>query len=382
MPIKYTNANTGLNNAVNPGNGKISTALADNIAGKKQREGDLFDQLSAKDQAAYKEEYDENGKLTKLKKGTEIIILDNERKPITLTNLQAEIIYALSWDISRNAEDTKIKEYIRTLEAGLIPESKIERKIDLEQLSMLLFGSARRREIDKLVEELKTLAATYQYLIIPTSPGKKKVLMQPLLSFEAEGEMNEDTQSEATKKEIRRMKKLNGALYKANITYSSIFFASLTNSFTKVLPNLFSIWGKKGNGTKTEFWFILLSDVSSKHTQYTKAYYASLKTIKDKYKGKITKEAQKEINAIKDKLCYRVSGETLKERTKQDYSSNSTVKRRFVDEVRKCVRSLIEYGIVTDKTIVIDNKGKVIIDFYFNLDFGKKEDEAINEKGK
>lgn len=327
--------------------GQISASLASGVS--LRREPTLFDNLEEDKRLAVIQSDKEN-------------YIDRRGKPIALTNGQTRLIYALSHYLSQYKTDPDIVEYMNSLESNpkKMPK-KIERTLNLKDFCKLYYssdGKARTRDLDSLRKELRTLSNVRQVLYFGGAE-KKARLIAPLISVEEELE------------DLTPDKSLNMDL--ANIRFSPIFLFKMTKEYLPYSRELFRIWGKNGNGTRTELFSVLISDLGSKFP------YKRQTALTEAHKIRRTDFATKEeyLSAVKKArrkaLTYRQNIYTLLERVTTDYSSTRQYKSKLKSDLESALNTIKdEIGIITEWKLTNSKNGDPALEVVFNPDYMKE----------
>ena len=162
----------------------------------------------------------------------------------------------------------------------------------------------------------------------------------------------------------------------ANIIYSSLFLYEAANKYCPLYTQkLFEVWRRN----KTELFAILLSDLESKWRQYylnsikaetaAKQEHKELKaTDKDEY-YRLVAEAKRKA------LIYKSNTLTIRDRVTTDYETDRKQRSRFLPDLQRAIDSLVEYGIITDKSHITQDRESVI--FVYNAKFVPKDTENL-----
>lgn len=300
--------------------------------------------------------------------------IDRKGKEVALSDKQMRLIFALCYFLSLYDDDEKIREYEQELQKGY-KSSNISIPISIRELTRLIMGGGKvsRRDVDITFKEVMELTG-----IIQAQPFIKKDeeitdtkvgFFAPLISYDG-GVVAE--------------KKSDGfydiALY---VRFGSIFFHSFYHSFAPLTPGLFEIWGKKGTGTNTELFRILLNDLLAKFPIHLANADKVEKKMKDERNSYQTEEDFTEAasKAITTALTYGEYGATLRERITTDYESDRRYKGKFKKDLASAVKALLQIGIITDYYESYP-RGKEIMgmkmNFVFNRQHGKEEARMLN----
>lgn len=322
--------------------GRITTALAENLS--LPRDPNLFDNLSKAQGLALQESDEDN-------------YIGRDGKNIALTNKQRKIIFALSHYLSQFLYEEDVQECIAKLETRRTSRATVERSINLKEFDRLYMspdGKTRPLQVKSLREELKKISDVRQVLYYGSygSEKAKARFLAPLVSVEEELE------------DLTEDKSLN--LDYVNVRYSPVFLYRLQTESFFFNINLIRIMGKKGSGTETELFHILLSDLAAKFENKLRVARAIGKTIKKSDYG--TKEEY--IAAVKtareEALTYKQNVSTLLSRVTTDYSSTKQYKARFRSDLKKALNVLKEVGIIIDGGLVKNAKGEDALRVIFN----------------
>lgn len=331
--------------------GSLSIALANNLASRKsptfflQTKEDKVLELQAIDEAR---------------------LVNREGKTTYLTKRQQKLVYALSMFLSQSKDEPEIRAYVQALKDGKHPKSRITLPISITLLTKLVTvdGYARKKQKEDVLSDLKAMADIKQVQIFGEY-GTNEGQLRFVASLISISEQIED---------LSKDKELDSDFIA--VTFGSIFFYELYNKYAIIKPSLFQLWGKSGNGTDTELFAMLLSDLLAKYSFHRIASrQAGAKVKKDKYKTdeslfKARKKAQR------DALTYSEYTSTIQERVVTGYSKSREQKRRFVRDLNGAIRALIQYGLLTDETRITKTDKGDRVDFVFNIDYDK-QDETV-----
>lgn len=297
-------------------------------------------------------------------------LVRRDGKPTFLTKRQQKLVYALSMFLSQRIHEEEIEAYIKTLKEGKEPLSRITLPISLTEITKLVTidGYARPRQKEEVKKDLKTMAEIKQVQVFGDFDTKdeKVRLVASLIEIP---ERIED---------LTKDKELNADfLY---ISFGRIFFYELYNRFAIIKPSLFSIWGKSGNGTDTELFAVLLSELLSKYSGHR---IASIKASEQVKKGKGDKASYYKAleKARKDALTYSEYTDTIKERVTTRYNDSREQKRRFTKDLEKAISALVQYGLITDETSIKKTPKGERVDFVFNYYYDKQEESLYSLPG-
>lgn len=334
--------------------GAISVALAQNIAFRKVPS--LF--LETKDK-----------KLLELKAIDAQRLVNREGKPTFLTRRQNKLIFALAMCLSQRKDEPEIREYVKKINEGKQPNSRITLPISITELTKTITtdGKARARQKEDVLEDLKALSEIKQvqtfggYSLEEDKEEGKLRFVASLINITEQVEDVTDGRS------------LDADF--VFIQFGSIFFYQLYNRYAIVKPKLFQIWGKAGSGTDTELFDILLADLLAKYSGHRIAGIQAVKELK-RSKYKTEESFYKARNKVRyNALTYSEYASTIQERVTTGYGDSREQKRRFYRDLEKAIEALKEYGLITGAKIVKTDKGDRV-DFTFNMDYDK-QDESI-----
>ena len=345
--------------------GRISNGLSTNIA--QRRQPDLFKDLSEAQQNT-------------LSKCDEAHYVDRKGKTICLSVEDILLVKALSSYIPFN--DPDVQKYIKAVNSmnangnySTGPKTSITIPVSVLQLSKDIIGDKKEASLRKVEERLRRLEEIEQVQTFNVN-GEKYSMVRPLIRFEEQlyKHYSEIRSSRGRKKTQESEAKEKKILVGINIVYSPLFLYEATNKFCPLYLQRFLKVCKRN---KTELFTILLSDLESKFRQY---YLNSLKEEKAaKKKHKDIKESNREeydrlvSEAKKKGLIYKSSTLTIRGRVTTDYETNRMQRNRFLPDLQRAINSLVEYGIITEKSFI--SKEKEVVYFCFNSDFVPKEEE-------
>ena len=347
--------------------GRISNALNTNIAIRKQL--NLFDHLDEEQQE-------------KLTLSDEAHYIDRRGKTISLSVEEIQIVKALSSYLPFN--DPEIKAYITSIntmdakgELKSTPKAPVQIPVSVLQLSKDIIGDTKEASLKKIAERLKRLEEIEQVQYFNVN-GERYSVVRPLIRFNEKlyKHYSEIRSSKGRKKAQDPDVKEKKILVGANIIYSSLFLYEAANKYCPLYTQkLFKVWRRN----KTELFAILLSDLESKWRQYylnsikaetaAKKEHKELKaTDKDEY-YRLVAEAKRKA------LIYKSNTLTIRDRVTTDYETDRKQRSRFLPDLQRAIDSLVEYGIITDKSHITQNRESVI--FVYNAKFVPKDTENL-----
>jgi hypothetical protein len=335
--------------------GAISVALAQNIASKKVPS--LF--LETRDK-----------KLLELKAIDERRLVNREGKPTFLTRRQNKLVFALAMCLSQRKDEPEIREYVKKINEGKQPNSRITLPISITELTKIVTtdGNARARQKEDVLEDLKALSEIKQvqtfggYSLEESKEEGKLRFIASLINIPEQVE------------DFSEGRKLDADF--VFIQFGSIFFYQLYNRYAIVKPKLFQMWGKAGSGTDTELFDILLSDLLAKYSGHRIAGIQALATVKRKDYKTDESYYKARNKVLHGALTYSEYASTIQERVTTGYGDSREQKRRFYRDLNKAIVALKEYGLITGAKVVQTNKGDRV-DFTFNIDYDKQEEAVL-----
>ena len=335
--------------------GAISVALAQNIASKKVPS--LF--LETRDK-----------KLLELKAIDERRLVNREGKPTFLTRRQNKLVFALAMCLSQRKDEPEIREYVKKINEGKQPNSRITLPISITELTKTVTtdGNARARQKEDVLEDLKALSEIKQvqtfggYSLEESKEEGKLRFIASLINIPEQVE------------DFSEGRKLDADF--VFIQFGSIFFYQLYNRYAIVKPKLFQMWGKAGSGTDTELFDILLSDLLAKYSGHRIAGIQALATVKRKDYKTDESYYKARNKVLHGALTYSEYASTIQERVTTGYGDSREQKRRFYRDLDKAIVALKEYGLITGAKVVQTNKGDRV-DFTFNIDYDKQEEAVL-----
>ena len=335
--------------------GTISIALATNIASKKAPS--LFVETSDK-------------KLLELKAIDERRLINREGKTTYLTRRQNKLVFALAMFLSQSKDEPEIKEYVKKVNEGKQPNSRITLPISITELTRTVSTdkNARARQKATVLEDLKALSEIKQvqtfgdYNLEEDKAEGKVRFVASLINLTEQVE------------DLSQEKELDADF--VFIQFGSIFFYQLYNRYAVVKPKLFDVWGKAGSGTDTELFDMLLADLLAKYSGHRIAGLKALSTVKrSQYK---TDEAYYKARnkVLRGALTYSELVTTLQERVTTGYGDSREQRRRFYRDLDNAVKALTDYGLLTGAKVQKTGKGDRV-DFFFNFDYDKQDEETL-----
>lgn len=317
-------------------NGRISTAMTGNLA--SERLPSIFDakEITERDKALLKE----------VKEWDVILGIDRRNKPVILSNFETRLIYALSFEISKElttSSDVKSK-----VKNALSKGNPIKRTILVSELSKLIFGSKKKTYKDKIFNGLLKLSKLRQIVTITKENGAKIRLTAPLILIgETYEVLSEDSNTDTIE-----------------IIYGSTFFHRLEERYAVITPLLFEVWRKNGRGT--DLFSTLLSAILSVYWQFKTASIAAEKRVKRELKGKqYTKEQVEEAisQAKREALSYELNVSSIKNRVPTDYQSSREMKKKFWKDLNNAIEGFKDADLITDAVIHRGARGQEKVTF-------------------
>lgn len=349
------------------GTGRIANGLTTSLAARRQL--NIFDVLDEENQIS-------------LTQSDERFYIDRRGRSISLTNDEQLLVKALSARIPFG--DNEIINYINELqgetpkdESGKYIKRSISVPFSIMELSRTIIGDTKEASIKKIGERLLRLSEARQAVPFFLN-GKKYLLARPLIKLD--GEVYEYYSNIRSAKGKRKpttgTTEEEKILIGLNIEFTPIFLHEANNKYCPIYPNkLFEIARKN----KTEIFLNILSDLESKWRQY---YINSQKKVNEAAKAnkelKATNrtEYNKVIEAARiDGLKYTSNTLTIRDGLKTDYESTRKRRADFIPDLERAINSLVEYGIITDKSYITKDKTNVI--FYYNPDFANNDNGNI-----
>lgn len=335
--------------------GAISVALAQNIASKKVPS--LF--LETRDK-----------KLLELKAIDERRLVNREGKPTFLTRRQNKLVFALAMCLSQRKDEPEIREYVKKINEGKQPNSRITLPISITELTKTVTtdGNARARQKEDVLEDLKALSEIKQvqtfggYSLEESKEEGKLRFIASLINIPEQVE------------DFSEGRKLDADF--VFIQFGSIFFYQLYNRYAVVKPKLFQMWGKAGSGTDTELFDILLSDLLAKYSGHRIAGIQALATVKRKDYKTDESYYKARNKVLHGALTYSEYASTIQERVTTGYGDSREQRRRFYRDLDKAIQALKEYGLITGAKVVQTARGDRV-DFFFNIDYDKQEEAVL-----
>lgn len=332
--------------------GSISVALVNNIASRKTTLPSLFKAGSKQAKLLAEMEAIDAAKL-----------VDRRDKPTYLTAKDMKFIYALSHYLSLVKDNEDIKSYVEKVTAGEYTHTRIVLPINITAFTKFISpdGKARERQKKDTLKEFDRLASIKQ--VQTFGKGDKQVrFVQSLISIQ-------ERILDVTDGSVLDIDVLN-----VQLGYS--FFFELYNRYAVVKPSLFKLWGKRGSGTDTELFGVLLSDLLAKYSGHRIAAIKAVEQIKKKdYKTDDNYFAARK-KAERNALTYSETYETIKQRVATDYDSTREQKKRFYIDLERALASLVELKLITGYYPTDLSKAERL-DVVFNMDYTKKDETLL-----
>lgn len=345
---------------------RISNALNSNIALRKQP--NLFDSLSEEDR-------------NKIQRADSAHYVDRRGKPLSLSVEDIQLIKALSTYIPFYSQDTK--DYIKTIgtmdsEGRIVKTDEsgttkpLQVYISIPQLCKKIIGDTRTASLKKIENRLIRLSEIEQVQTFSVKGGTY-TMTRTLINIQ--GKMYKHySEVRSTKGRERKYKTEveDKVLVAASVIYSPLFLYEASNKFCPIYTEkLFEVWRRN----KTELFSILLSDLESKWRQY---YINSIKAERaaKKENNGLKNKNREEYNRLVEKarqeaLIYKSSTLTIRDRVTTDYETDRKQRSRFIPDLKRAISSLAEYGIITERSHITQDKTNVL--FEYNSDFASNE---------
>lgn len=303
-------------------------------------------------------------------------LIDRDFKPVSLNVEEIRLIKTLSTYIPFNCTAQSIVVPFDQNGNPYTDKLKVEIIVDVLQLSKDIIGDTKEKSIRVIGERLLALASKEQCQIVWIN-GSKFMVTEPLLSigqkaYNLYSEVRKDKRGRtSTKKEEMPL------LVEAKVTLSPVFLNNMANRFSPFHKDKYLAVTKKN---KTELFAILEADLGAKWLQYIANYHKTIEafaTANKELKRSNRAEYDKQLQAESLKaLTYKASVDTVKSRVSTDYSDHRQAKARFWEHLNGAITSLIEYGIITDKTHI--SRDKKFVHFSYNPNFAERNERAEN----
>lgn len=332
--------------------GSISVALVNNIASKKTTLPSLFKAGSKQALALAEMEVVDKQRL-----------VDRRGKEVYLTFKDMKYIYALSHFLSLIREREDVKSYVSQLSQGLTPDFNIILTIDIVALTKFveIDGNARKRQKEATIRELDRLANIKQVITLGRKGEKEIKYVDSLITIPTK--LIDSTAD----------KSLDIDVVRVQLGYS--FFYELYNKYAVIKPELFKLWGKKGSGTDTELFGVLLSDLLGKFSFHRIAAIQAVEKIKKKDYKTEDSFFKARSKAERNALTYSETYETIKQRVTTDYDSTREQKKRFYLDLSRSLSTLVELGLITSYSPTDLSKAERL-DVVFNKDYTKRSEPS------
>lgn len=337
------------------GTGRLSNALSRAIA--YERTPSFFDE------EYIKERDQEIRDLLELKKGDTAFCIDRRNKPVFLTSYQSRIIHALSFAISLEIENSE--EVKKKIQNPTNYDIVIRRSVNITGLTLLIFGSTRKRYKEIVIREIYNLAHIRQVQMLGSRDNKVK-LTAPLIMI---GTTLEDLSPEK-----------RNSLDFMEIFFGTAFFYELSTRYATITPKLFEVWGKSGRGT--ELFGVLLDSILSIYTHYRQAANKAEEQTKLYYKtNKITRIELKEAiaEARREAMTYELNISTIKQRVTTNYDGNRNMKRKFKIDLQNAIDGFKELDLIKDGIIQIGAKGQEKVTFILSETYNYTEKKNTSQ---
>lgn len=354
--------------------GRISTALSRNMAKQKQLSFDFVNEDFGVERNSI------------IVSDKEVKMVNDTTGKLTAFNTDERLLIEIlsSYIDFYNSE---VQERIKALEVmgedsgqsynNLPPLTK---KISIPELSKIIKGNTKIGSLKAIEATLKSLSQKVQAQNFFVKKGEETLSFTKVRPYI---ELVRDGAIYANFSEIRdtRGKKTDSkkgderVLVYIKVKYCALFLQELNKNYCPVYTDKVVRMFKDN---KNEILAHIYDELKAKWKQY---YTASKKeeTLAKKENKELLKYSQKEYHkTIKEA---RNSGATLKltftsikDGLYKDYESRQR-KRKFIPDLRRAIKDLIEYGIITKETQIDENRGLVY--FVYNPEFSQKEREVL-----
>ena len=339
------------------GYGTIPATLTSNIA--RPKDPSLFDE-----QLVPKEKREE----LLYQRGTRKYI-DRAGKPTYLTGTQTKIVCAIAHLVSQDLPyiQDEIKEITLAkdrLRKGGNPGIGLgfKKLINLKKLCKEYIsteGKAKSSKVKDLYREIVEISQINQVFHFPNpdknSQKKNLRLTAPFFTL-GEGLEYEDGEEGWVPDQIW-----------LNLSY--IFLWDAENAYFPIKKSFFLEWRKRGSGTETELFNILLSDLMAKYPY--KRMTAKNKTRLIDKTGLSEEDIQKERErAREDGLKYTQNLSTLRDKIPTDYESKRQYKSLFYKHLDLALQAIRDkLGLITGWEIGPNREGNLALSVFFNSDY-------------
>lgn len=335
---------------------RISLSLASNIASSVVP----YPELKAMFNSSEKRSFNTNKKISLNQDILNISglqeIEDKSYKPVRLTNQEIKLCYALSYILTKESEDPQLKLALEQIEDGSTDPLFVPLVIDAKVIAKIMTGESRNRSKETIYKLLLSIFEKNHIFKCKNGKNEEKIFSFPLVVYKGQSMSSKKDKNGNT---VRVFDAMRVELFRP-------FFENIKNKNIPIATSLFNLW------IDSSLFANLLSKINEywwyAHTGYIKAK----ETVLNKYKGvKIANnipEIQEEIEKEKQKALVRiVNFDTIMKLDENDYDSSRDKRYNFKKELDKCLKCFIEYGIITDKSQILQDKKQVI--FIFNPHF-------------
>ena len=291
-------------------------------------------------------------------------LVDRRGKPTYLTTTQTKTLVALGCMLSKHEEDEEFRTHVKKINRKERSKTEYFFTVSITELTKLVSaeGTARKREKEKVIGDIMTIAERYQAQKYEYTDreGKEVRLTAPLIMLRNRIE------------DLSPDKELN--MDYIEVALSPIFYYEYFTKYAIIKPQLFKIWNKAGSGTTTELFYELLNDLLEKYNAHRIAALQAEEKIRKSKKYKTEEGLYKAINkAQRAALTYREKSTTIRSRVSTDYESTRKQRADFRKHLEDAIRALKEYGLIREATYVTASTGEEAIDFVFNLDYHRND---------
>lgn len=330
--------------------GYIPTALPYNL-GAVSQQLNLFDGL------------DEIEK-DKIESSDKYYLVDRRNRRIAISSIEKKVIYALGVFVADILKDDKLK--------SLVTDDKVDSaltsyqySIDIKKFAKLIYHRSKTEQQEKLLSILDGLAGKYQAVQLEYNNGKKVTISTPLIKIE-EKVIVEDMNASIDDR-------LEKGLVK--VSFGRLFFWNIHKRYAFFPTRLFEIWNKKGNGTETNLFDVLLDTLLYHRWHHISAYKTAESALKDELKAKGQKlpleEYKKELYKRREiALTYRESLSSILDRVETKYVKSKKMPR-FEKDLEKVITILKgeHVGIIADFRKEI-TPAETYLYFKYSLSYG------------
>lgn len=253
-----------------------------------------------------------------------------------LSVYEKRVIHAVALCLPGLEDDADVRHNLQQLSLGLAPYDRqqrtsayhhVYRTLDLRPVARLLHGSARTKCVGTLLSALRAISQK-RFIVTVTSADHSHRLTWETALF--------------------RVCEENAASLTLEVGLA--FYANLANNHAFLPYAFFAVWGKRGSGTESDLFCVLMDDLLTNFRNHYAAYKKSHATRADS-----------------PVLVHRELLSTLLGKVSSGYSPTKSRPQRVMDVLGKAVGALIRDLKLITKCEQVPTPNGLRLDFYFNM---------------